>query len=141
MTLKMRVATLFVALIVVCNAASANTHAQDVRGDVRLFILKEYNSGVQQAAAMQLAKAIQRALTVNTTDVALVRVIDSEIEKAISCIYSSFDAATSPKHPAQVAEDIVSLTTNTKQRLLAYLYFNKVLDGTTSTLPEGYYCE
>ena len=45
------------------------------------------------------------------------------------------------KHPALVSQEIEDLTTNTKQRLKAYHSFNKALDGTMWSMPEGNTCE
>ena len=38
-------------------------------------------------------------------------------------------------------KELEGVTTNTKARLLAYLAYNKALDGTSSSLPVGDTCE
>jgi hypothetical protein len=121
--------------------AGTDTNANGVRDDVEAFITSNYTSSIQRAAAMQTARALQHALTVDTTDKSAVKVADQEISKGINCIYSKFDGTNGSKRPAQVLQELESITTNTKQRLLAYLRFNKALDGTTSALTDGDTCE
>ncbi|MCG3760638.1 hypothetical protein [Vibrio cincinnatiensis] len=116
-------------------------NANGVRDDIESIITSEYTSSTQRAAAMQTAKAMQNALTVDKADIPAVKVVDREISKGINCIYSKFDGAGGAKQPAQVMQELEAITTNTKQRLLAYLQFNKALDGTSSALPEGDTCE
>ena len=91
------------------------------------------------SAALQTAKALQHALVVNLTDATAVKAVDRQISYGINCIYKRF-ADNSPP-PARVTQELESVTTNTKERLLAYLQFNKALDGTSSALPQGDTCE
>lgn len=118
-----------------------DANANGVRDDIEAIITNNYTPSTQRAAAMQTAKAIQRALTVDKTDLAAVKIVDREISRGINCIYSKFDGTSSAKQPAQVTQELEAITANTKQRLLAYLQFNKALDGTSSALPEGDTCE
>ena len=82
---------------------------------------------------------MQHALVVNLTDATAVKAVDRQISYGINCIYKRF-ADNSP-HPARVTQELESVTTNTKEKLLAYLQFNKALDGTSSALPQGDTCE
>lgn len=118
-----------------------DTNANGIRDDIDSIITSKYTLSTQRDAAMQTAKAMQNALTVDKTDIAAVKVIDREISKAINCIYSTFDGEVGLNQPARVVQELESITANTKQRLLAYLQFNKALDGTSSALPEGDTCE
>ncbi|WP_127471969.1 hypothetical protein [Thiomicrorhabdus aquaedulcis] len=117
-----------------------DTNANGVRDDVESILSINYTLSIQLAAAMQAAKAMQTALVVDVADIPAVKVVDREISRGINCIYSKFDGANNSKQPAQVAQEIEAITANTKQRLLAYLQFNKALDGTSSALPEGDTC-
>jgi hypothetical protein len=119
----------------------ADINANGVRDDVEAIINSSYPSSIQRAAAMQTAKAMQNALTVDKADSLAVKAADREISRGINCVYSNFDGANGSKQPAQVVQELEAITTNTKQRLLAYLQFNKALDGTSSALPEGDTCE
>jgi hypothetical protein len=119
----------------------AEANANGVRDDVEAFITRNYTSSIQRTAAMQTARALQHALTVDTTDKSAVKVVDREISRGVNCIYSKFGGANSSKQPAQVVQELESITANTKQRLVAYRRFNKALDGTSSALPDGDTCE
>jgi len=118
-----------------------DANANGVRDDIEAIITSNYTSSTQRAAVMQNAKAMQNALTVDKADMLAVKVIEREISRGIHCIYSKFDGASGSKQPAQVTLELEAITTNTKQRLLAYLQFSKALDGTSSVLPEGDTCE
>lgn len=118
-----------------------DANSNGIRDDIETIITSNYKSNPQRAAAMQMAKAMQKALTVNKANIAEVKVVDREISRSINCIYSKFDDATGSKAPAQVGAELEAITANTKQRLLAYLQFNKALDGTSSALPDGDTCE
>ena len=118
-------------------ATDANSNG--VRDDIETFIAKTYSTEPRRAAALQTAKALQQALVVNLADPTAEKVVDRQISYGINCIYKQF-ADNSP-HPARVTQELESVTTNTKERLLAYLQFNKALDGTSSALPQGDTCE
>lgn len=118
-----------------------DANANGVRDDIEAIITSTYTSSIQRAAAMQTAKALQSALTVDKSDILAVKEVSREISYGVNCLYSKFDGANGSKQPAQVIQELESMTTNTKQRLLEYLQFNKALDGTSSALPEGDTCE
>lgn len=90
---------------------------------------------------MQFASAVQAAMLVDSSNNAAVKQAAIRIARAANCINTKFDPVAGDKHPAAVGSELESITTNTKQRLLAYLAFNKALDGTSGTLPEGDTCE
>ncbi|WP_326526464.1 hypothetical protein [Dokdonella sp.] len=117
----------------------SDANSNGVRDDIETFIAKTYSTEPRRAAALQTAKALQHALVVNLTDATAVKAVDRQISYGINCIYKRF-ADNSP-HPARVTQELESVTTNTKERLLAYLQFNKALDGTSSALPQGDTCE
>jgi len=120
--------------------AGTDANSNGIRDDVETLIAHNYTSSAQRTAAMQTAKALQSALTVDASDVSAVKMVDRKISRGINCIYSKFDASHD-QNPAQVAKELEAITTNTKQRLLTYLRFNKALDGTSSALPEGDSCD
>ncbi|MDR2173141.1 MAG: hypothetical protein LBE32_02905 [Burkholderiales bacterium] len=118
-----------------------DANANGVRDDIDAFINNKYSSNAQRAAVIQTAKAMQNALTSDTTNIQDIKAIAQEISYGINCIYLQFDGAEGTTPPAQVVHELKSITSNTKQRLLAYLEFNKALDGTSSALPKGDTCE
>lgn len=117
-----------------------DANANGVRDDIEVVIVRDY-TGSQVAAAMQTAKAFQKAVVVDATDKPALRGVNHEISLGINCLFSTFAGGNISKNPAQVAQELESLTTNTKPRMLAYLRYNKALDGTVSSLPEGNTCE
>lgn len=123
------------------SVSGGDTNTNGVRDDIDAYITSQYSSAPQRAAAQQMAKALQKSLLVNPQDINAVKSIDREISRGINCIYAKFDGANGSQPPAKVAQVLESLTTNTKERLLAYLNYNKALDGTSSALPEGDSCE
>lgn len=120
--------------------AGTDANWNNIRDDIDRIISRAYTNEKQRKAAIQVARALQASLLIDTSNIAAVKVIDREISRAINCVYSSFDG-TRTKQPAQVIQELESITANTKERLRAYLQFNKALDGTSSALPEGDTCE
>lgn len=116
----------------------ANTNG--VRDDIERHIEKKYTEPAQRKAAMQTARAYQQMLLVDKSDVVALENVSGTGFRAIVClnrIFSGEDVANS----SLVRTDIKAITTNTKQRLLAYLAYNKARDGSVSRLPEGDTCE
>lgn len=118
-----------------------DVNANGIRDDVETYIATNYTSTPQRAAAEQFARVIQSAMLVDNTDAAAAKAIALRGSRAVNCIYSHFDGNAGSKQPAAVVEELKSVSTNTKARLLAYLAYSKALDGTTGALPEGDTCE
>lgn len=111
-----------------------------VRDDIERYIEKKYVEPAQRKAAMQTARAYQQMLLVDKSDAVALENVSGTGFRAIVClnrIFSGNDVANS----SLVRTDIKAITTNTKQRLLAYLAYNKAHDGSVSRLPEGETCE
>ncbi len=121
--------------------AGTDTNTNGIRDDIEVYIDSNYSIVFQHAAAMQSAKAMQAALLVDTTNIVAVKEVNRKISRADHCIYTQFDGSNNSKQPAQVSQEIESITTNTKPRLLAYLAFSKALDGMSWAMPEGDSCE
>lgn len=116
--------------------------ANGVRDDVDRHIATTYPEAAQRAAATQFARAMQEALTADLGDAASTKAIAARGSRAVNCIYTRFAGASSPTHaPARVAEDVRSITANTRERLSAYLAYARALNGTSATLPEGDTCD
>lgn len=112
-----------------------------VRDDVEAYIHNNYPSENQRSAAMQLARGLQESLLVDVEDINMVRQVSRKVNYAISCVYTQFDTDKGAVAPAKVAYDLEAITTNTKERLKAYLAYNRSLDGTASAQPKGDSCE
>lgn len=122
------------------NMSGIDVDNDGVRDDIEQYIIETFPSEPERNAARQSAKALQKALLVDKSNIELVLEANKEIARADHCIYLTFDGNLT-KHPARVSEEMESITTNTKERLLAYLEFSKALDGSAWTLPEGDTCE
>jgi len=118
-----------------------DVNSNGVRDDIDAYLAANYTSSEQLSAATQAAKAMQNTLKVDPTDLPAVRLVERQNSRAINCLYSTFEGGNISKEPARVGTEIESMTSNTKQRLLAYLKYNKALDGTHSSMPDGDTCE
>lgn len=118
-----------------------DVNANGIRDDVEAYIATHYTSPPQRAAAEQFARVIETAMFVDKTDAAALKAVSLKSSKAVHCIYDHFDVNAGAKHPAAVIEEIESISTSTKARLLAYLAYSKALDGKAGSVPEGDTCE
>lgn len=116
----------------------ANTNG--VRDDIERYIEKKYTEPAQRKAAMQTARAFQQMLVVNKEDSAELDRISANSFRAIACLDDTFVGPDS-SNSASVLDEVRAITTNTKNRLKAYLAYNKARSGSVSRLPEGNTCE
>ncbi|MCY1530839.1 hypothetical protein D9M68_660450 [compost metagenome] len=122
------------------SVAGIDANANGVRDDIERHIEKKYTVSAERAAAMQMARAHQQMLLVDkSNEIALDRVSGGSF-RAIVCLGSTF-AGPDASNSSLVRTEIRALTTNTKERLLAYLAYNKARSGSVSRLPEGETCE
>jgi len=119
--------------------AGTDGNKNGVRDDIDDYITQHYSNEQQKNALLQFAKVMQDSLAVDTSDTAAVQAIDGRDSRALHCVFVAFGDSSS-ENPSTAWHKIRSLTTNTKDRLEAYLKFNHALDGTTSTLSEGDTC-
>lgn len=120
--------------------SGSDANNNGVRDDVDAFITRSYPAPGQQAAALQYAKGIQLAITIDKSNSQAVKSVDQKESRAIKCIFSRFRGANDI-HPSAVVSEIEAITSNTKDRLKAYLAYSKAMDGTTSAIPDGDTCE
>ena len=118
-----------------------DVNTNSIRDDVEAYIETHYTSPPQRAAIEQLARVVQAAMLVDKTDAATLKAVSLKSSKAVHCLYGRFNVNAGAKHPAAVIEEIESISTNTKARLLAYLEYSKALDGSAGSVPEGDTCE
>jgi hypothetical protein len=113
-----------------------------IRDDIENYINKNYSNEGQRKALFQFAKAMQEDLLVDVSDMIAVKKVSIKGSRAMHCVFLQFKSRdVSDQNPSIAWKKIRSMTTNTKARLKAYLKFNKALDGTVSSLPEGDTCE
>lgn len=111
-----------------------------IRDDIDIYIKKTYPIEEQQKAVIQYAKALQASLLVDKEDKVAVKALTNAKARAISCIFEKIPSEQS-RINGSIVEEIVGITTNTKQRLLEYLALNKALDGTVISLPSADICD
>jgi hypothetical protein len=112
-----------------------------VRDDIESYIYKKYPEPKQRAAAMQMARAMQSMVTVDVRDPVAVNAAARAGSLAGSCLWDKFPHVNEISVSSVVLTEIESMTTNTKERLLAYLAYNKALSGSVWSLPKGDTCE
>ena len=112
-----------------------------IRDDVDAYIAQHYPEPAQRKAAEQFARAMQLAITKGTISRDAARLVRRKSSDAISCIFDRFDGENGSAYPAAVVEKLEGVTANTKQRLKAYLAYNKNLDGTSWASPDEGTCE
>jgi len=117
-----------------------DTNANGVRDDIERYIEKKYAEPAQRKAAMQTARALQQMLLVNKEDLVELDRVSANGFRAIVCLDDSFVGPDSP-NSASVLDEVRAVTTNTKDRLKAYLAYNKARSGTVSTMPRGDTCD
>lgn len=121
--------------------AGIDNDKNGIRDDIDEYIDNNYIEQPQRKAVEQSAKALQTLLLVNKDDINLLKKANIKLSEADHCIYLTFDAENGSKEPAQVSQEMESITTNTKQRLLAYIEAANKLAGTAWSLPNGDTCE
>lgn len=118
-----------------------DSNSNGIRDDIDNYISKSSYTSDQKKALEQVSKGFQSSLTVNTTDMQAVKKVSKDIGKGIDCVFTKVGVDSADKSAGKVVQELESLTTNTKARLLAYLKYNNALDGTSSALTEGDSCE
>ncbi|ELA08465.1 hypothetical protein MOMA_07886 [Moraxella macacae 0408225] len=108
-----------------------------IRDDIDTYIAKKFTDPVQKKVVEKIAKSMQKSLTVGKIADEETRRLEAkklslEMDKNSGCIF--YLADQNPNFDDNIILELESLTTNTKPRLLAYLAYDKALDGTVSTL-------
>ncbi|MEL4204989.1 Uncharacterised protein [Plesiomonas shigelloides] len=121
-----------------------DSNHNNIRDDIEQYIKEKYPYGEQSKAAEQLAKSLNSIFFAQDNDINKARKIVESNSAAINCIYMVFinkqNNSLESIEPAQVVSEIESITFNTKERLLKYIRFNKMLDGTSWSSPDGNTC-
>ena len=112
-----------------------------VRDDIERHIQKKYKEPKQQAAAMQMARALQAAVTVDVRDPVAVNEVSRLEGRAVVCLGDSFRNAQGVHADPKALTQLESMTTNTKERLLAYLAYAQALSGSVLRNPKGDTCD
>lgn len=119
----------------------ADANANGVRDDIEAILTAKYQTPGQRAAAMQFARSYQAILDVPVGDRVAAKQVKLLGSRALVCLYSNFDSATSDSNPSVVGSRIEAMTFDTKLRMKAYMQFMDALNGSVWSLPEGNTCE
>ena len=117
----------------------SDTNSNGVRDDIDTFIAATAHSAAGKQALIQMARSIQATLTVNVADEASVSSAGLALTRSSACVFSRASGASDPL--IKDALRLQSVTTNTRERLTAYMRFNKASDGSVSTIPTEDTCE
>jgi hypothetical protein len=113
-----------------------------VRDDIEAFIDANYTSTGQRTAALASAMHLQEALLAGSIgDVDVAVAISKDLSRSLNCLVKHFPGPPTTRPLQRVVTELEGITANTKQRTVAYLDFNELLDGTTGLAPKGEYCE
>lgn len=112
-----------------------------VRDDIEQYIEQKYTNLAQRKAAMQRARAFQAMLLVDKNDAMALERVSEMGSRSIVCAGTAFTGPDGLKEEYQLAKEIKAMTTNTKERLQAYLAYNKARSGSVSRLPMGDACD
>jgi predicted small secreted protein len=112
-------------------AGPDNDH-NGIRDDVDEYIDSHYTDVKRRKAAQQLARMYQDMLTVDKSDRDKAKEISRRGMLAIHC-GNSVDVG--------LYDTIKPLVLNTRKRVKEFYKYDSLLDGTTTTLPEGDTCE
>ena len=114
-----------------------------IRDDIEAFIVQRYTEPKERAAMMQYARSVQASLLVDKFDQSAVQALSLKDSYAVNCVFNVLNPERNADNglPEIAAREIVSLTTNTKARLKAYLMYSYALSGSVLTFPNGNTCD
>lgn len=116
--------------------AGVDADKNGVRDDLDAYIATLPDTPAQKAALVQMAFAINNALTADTADQSALLAASKLIANAAACSHARYDTVTASKKGAEIEK----LAVNTKTRFQAYNKFSAALNGTTFVLPQGDGC-
>ena len=112
-----------------------------VRDDIDAYVAKTYTDEAQRRAAVQMARAYQAMLLVDKSDERALDEVSMQGSRAVACLSAVFVSDSEIAKGDQMLETLESLTTNTKERLKAYLAYNKARSGSVSQRIGSNTCE
>lgn len=116
-----------------------DTNGNGVRDDIDAFIANKYHDPDQVAALTRSARSLQRSITFGSTSKKAAWSMADQFMLDGLCVNQVF--SKSGANGSAADSEIESISTNTKERLVAYLRFNSLLIGFTYTLPDGDHCD
>lgn len=111
-----------------------------VRDDIERYIESRYAVSAERDAAMQLAGALQQMLLVDKSDAIAMQATLDASTRAMDCIFDTFVQPDGFLRGSQLSTELEAITSNTKERLKAYLAFNRAASGSVSGSFKGQGC-
>ncbi|MGE0349361.1 hypothetical protein [Hydrogenophaga sp.] len=118
-----------------------DANANGVRDDIEAHIERKYTEPAQRAAAMQTARDYQQMLLVDKSDAVAVQTLIDAGARASNCSFEVFGGLDGFQRSYQMSRELEAMTTNTKDRLKAYLDFNRAASGSVSSSPKENVCD
>lgn len=107
-----------------------------VRDDMDVYIAGLSDTAPQKGALVQMARAINRTMTVEVTNDTSLSVAAADLRDAVNCIWSRYD----PTAANTKVGDMRKLMVNTRLRYDAYGRYNQARNGAVVDLPAGDTC-
>lgn len=114
-----------------------DANSNGVRDDIERHIEKKYTEPAQRKAAMQTARAYQRMLLLDKSDPVAVEAVVVASARAVDCVFDTFPGTGG----SELSRELEAMSTNTKDRLKAYIAFNKAASGSVSGSFKGHGCD
>lgn len=121
--------------------AGIDANANGVRDDIEQHIENKHTEPAQRKAAMQTARAYQQMLLVDKSDAMELERVSQASWRTVGCERLAFPGPEGAKQSWKMAQEVKAMTTNTKERLKAFLAYNKARSGSVSSMPEGDACD
>lgn len=115
------------------SVAGPDTNMNGIRDDIDLYINAKIYPPGQKAAVEQLARAFQKGVTADIANQDSVEAAKVAMGRAVSCMVERFRNPLDQSHSHALIisthDTLRKFTTNTKNRLLAFLRLDQALDG------------
>ena len=118
-----------------------DANGNGVRDDIETHIHRKYTDPAQRKAAMQTARALQQMLLVDKNDAVALERVSQASWRAVGCESLAFSGPEGSTQSWEMAQEIKAMTTNTKERLQAFLAYNAARSGSVSSMPKVDSCD
>lgn len=119
------------------NLEGVDSDMNGIREDIESYIETLAISEDQKKGVKQLARSVQGAILIDTTDDVALREASKNISEAVQCLSIKFPDV---QERSEIINSIESKTANTKERTEQYIQFNNALSGSVSKLLSGDTC-
>lgn len=114
--------------------AGTDADGNGVRDDIDAYIAASDYTPIQKKALLQEARALQKSLLIDISDVSAMQLLGNEVMAAVNCMGDVLPSS------ARRGLDLEAMTMNTRERVERYLKYNAALSGGVFRLPRGDTC-